>query len=83
LPAFAGKKVGWLKIFWIPASAGMTVFFAKNSPTHQLEDNLLYGVSRCWSSDPHARLKGAFSGGYVAKSDVQGFVPKSVFTVGG
>jgi hypothetical protein len=36
MPANAGIQVGQLKIFWIPAFAGMTVFIAENSPKLQL-----------------------------------------------
>jgi hypothetical protein len=36
MPAKAGIQVGRLKTFWIPASAGMTVFSAENSPAPQI-----------------------------------------------
>jgi hypothetical protein len=36
MPAKAGIQFLWYRIFWIPAFAGMTAWFAENSPTVQL-----------------------------------------------
>jgi len=35
MPAQAGIHVDRCMVFWIPAFAGMTIFFLENSPTHQ------------------------------------------------
>jgi hypothetical protein len=57
MPANAGIQVGQLKIFWIPAFAGMTVFISeKNTSTPQLDRinqaslKLCHGAQDCLDS---------------------------------